>query len=257
MLALVAAVPLSAQVDPRLGSWTLTSAQSTLTPPNKLSITELAGPIHVVMTGDARLEFTAKPDGHDTAVQGNPAYNQVQLRRIDKRTGELKEKKDGAVVATIREKLSPDGNELTITTATPGHTDQIHVWTRAGGTRDPKDPLAGEWVENLSLTRLRQGLMLKFEPGPNGAVHFVGDFSYTARFDGKPYDLKGSRNDSVSLQVVDPHTVDAIYRRDDQVSQRDRWAVSADGQQLTVTTTATLESGQRLTETLGFKLKKP
>ncbi len=63
------------------------------------------------------------------------AFNQVELRRIDKRQAEVKEKKDGAVVATVREKLSSDGNELTITTASKGHADQITVWTRSGGAK--------------------------------------------------------------------------------------------------------------------------
>jgi hypothetical protein len=47
--------------------------------------------------------------------------------------------------------------------------------------------------------------------------------------------------------------VDAIYRRDDQVSQKDSWVVSADGQQMTLTSTGTLENGQRFTERLLFK----
>jgi hypothetical protein len=84
-------------------------------------------------------------------------------------------------------------------------------------------------------------------------VHFEGDYSYTARFDGKQYDLRNSRNDTVALQLVDPHTVDATYWRDDQVTQKDRWVVSADGQQMTLTTTGTLETGQRITEKLLFK----
>ena len=57
----------------------------------------------------------------------------------------------------------------------------------------------------------------------------------TARFDGKQYDLKNSRNDTVTLQLVDAHTVDSIYRRDDQLTQKDRWVVSADGKQMTLT----------------------
>ena len=115
------------------------------------------------------------------------------------------------------------------------------------------DPLAGEWTEDLGKTRLRQGLVVKFEPDGNGGVRFTGDFSYTARFDGKQYDLKNSRNDTVALQLVDPHTVDATYWRDDKAVQKDRWTVSADGQQMTLTTTATLETGQHLTENLVFK----
>ena len=100
---------------------------------------------------------------------------------------------------------------------------------------------------------MRQGLALKIETDASGAVHFLGDYSYTARFDGKQYDVTDSRNDTVVLERVDPRTVDCIYRRDDQITQKDRWVLSPDGQHLTVTTTGTLETGQRLSEELVFK----
>jgi hypothetical protein len=205
------------------------------------------------MSGDTHLDFTAKSDGHDTSVPGNPAFDQVELRRIGKRQAEVKEKKDGALVATVREKLSSDGNELTIATASAGHADQITVWTRSGGAKVAGDLLAGDWTQDLSKTRLRQGLVLKIEADGNDGVRFSGDFSYTARFDGKQYDLKNSRNDTVTLELVDPHTVDSIYRRDDQLAQKDSWVVSADGQQMTLTTAGTFETGQRVTEKLVFK----
>jgi hypothetical protein len=252
LLTLLAAIQPGA-TDPRIGSWTLVSAQSTLDPPNKLSVTALHDGVHVVMSGDTHLDFTAKSDGHDTPVSGNAAFNQVELRRIDKKQAEVKEKKDGAVVATVREKLSKDGNELTITTASRGHADQVTVWTRSGGAKVAADLLAGEWTQDLSKTRLRQGLVLKIEADGKDEVRFSGDFSYTARFDGKQYDLKNSRNDTVTLELVNPHTVDSIYRRDDQQAQKDRWEVSADGQQMTLTTTGTLETGQHGTEKLVFK----
>ena len=239
--------------DPRIGSWTLISAQSSLDPPNRLSITPLHDGVHVVMSGETRLDFTANWNGHDSSAPGNLAFNQIELRRIDKRQAEVKEKKDGVVVATVREKLSNDGNELTSTTMTRGQADKITVWTRSGGAKVAKDPFAGEWTQDLSKTRLRQGLVLKIEADGGGGVRFMGDFSYTARFDGKQYDLKNSRNDTVTIQLVDPHTVEAIYRRDNQVAQTDRWVVSSDGQRMTVSTTGTLETGQHLTERLTFK----
>jgi hypothetical protein len=251
LLALLAAFQPGA-ADPRTGSWTLVSAQSALDPPNKLSVTSLHDGVHVVMSGDTHLDFTAKSGGHNTPVPGNPAFNQVELRRIDKKQAEVKEKKDGVVVATIREKLSKDGNELTVTTVSAGHPDQITVWTRSGGAK-AGDLLAGEWIQDLSKTRLRQGLVVKIESDGNGGVRFSSDFSYTARFDGKQYTLKNSRNDTVTLELIDPHTVDSIYRRDDQVVQKDRWVVSADGQQMTLTTTGTMETGQHLIEKLMFK----
>jgi hypothetical protein len=209
--------------------------------------------MHIVMSGETRLDFTANSNGHDSNAPGNLGFNQIKLRRIDKKQAEVQEKKDGNLVATVREKLSNDGNELTTTTATAGRADKITVWTRTGGAKVAKDLFAGEWTQDLSKTRLRQGLVLKIDAEGTGAVHFLGDFSYTARFDGKPYDLKNSRNDTVTLELVDPHTVDAIYRRDDQVTQKDRWSVSGDGQQMTLSTAGTLETGQRVTEKLLFK----
>lgn len=252
LLAFFAAIQAGA-ADPRIGSWTLVSAQSALDPPNKLSITVLHGDVHVVMSGDKHLDFTAKADGHETAVPGNPAFDQAELHKINKKDVEVTEKKNGSVVATVHEKLSSDERELTSTSTSVGHPDQITVWTRTGGKKSVLDPLAGEWTEDLSKTRMRQGLPLKIEANGTDGVRFSGDFSYAAHFDGKQYDLRNSRNDTVTLQLVDPHTVNAIYRRDNQVTQKDTWVVSADGQQMTLTTTGTFESGQHITEKLVFK----
>jgi len=98
-----------------------------------------------------------------------------------------------------------------------------------------------------------QGLALKIEGDGKDGVRLSGDYSYDARFDGKEYDVKNSTNDTVTLQLVDSHTVDAIYRRDNQITQKDRWAVSADGTEMTVTVSGTLETGQQLKETLVFR----
>ncbi len=258
LLALTAALPPGSAPppvtrDPRIGSWTLISAQSSMDPPNKLSITDLQGAVHVVRSGDAHLDFTAKPDGHSSAVPGNPAFNQIELHRMGRKQVEVIEKKDGAVVGTLRSTLSKTANELTITTASKGRPDQTTVWTRSGGAKVAGDPLAGEWTEDLSKTRLRQGSVLKIEADGTGGVRFSSDFSYTARFDGKPYDVRNSRNDTVTLALADPHTVNAVYRRDNQITQKDTWTVSGDGQQMTLTTAGTFETGQRVTEKLVFK----
>jgi hypothetical protein len=226
-------------------------------PPNRLSITPQQGGLHVVMSGETHFDFTGSSNGHPSPAPGNLGFNQVQVRRIDKRQAEVTEKKDGAMVATVREKLSNDGNELTITTSTPGKSDQASVWVRSPGSKGAAkaghDPFAGDWTEDVSKTRLRQGMVLRIATDGRGGVRFSSDFSYTARFDGKPYDVQNGRNDTVTLQLVDSHTVDAIYRRDNQVTQKDRWQVSADGQQMTLSSTGTLETGQRFTEKLVFR----
>jgi hypothetical protein len=209
--------------------------------------------VHVVTQGETHLDFTGKFDGHEASVQGNPAFNQIELRRIGKRQVEIKEKKDGSLVATILDKLSNDGNEFTSTTSQTGHATQITVWTRTGGTKSADDPFGGEWAEDLSKTRLRQGLALKIAPDGNDGIRFSGDFSYTAHFDGKEYDLKNANNDTVTLALADAHTVNSIYKRDDKVTQKDAWVVSADGQQMTLTTTGVLQTGQHISEKMVFR----
>jgi hypothetical protein len=251
-LVLLAVMQLNA-ADPRLGSWTLVSAQSTLTPPNKLSIKPDHGGVHVVLSGETRMDFAAKWDGKETPVEGNPGFDHVELRKIDKLQSEVKEMKAGAVVSTVRDQLSKDGKELTITTTERNRAPRITVWTRGSGAKVADDPFAGDWTEDLSKSRMRQGLMLKIEADGADGVRFSGEYSYTGRFDGKPYDLKNSRNDTVQLELVDAHTVDAISKRDDQVTQKDHWVVSADGQQMTLTSTGTLETGQQVNENLVFR----
>lgn len=253
LLGLLAAALQMGGADPRIGSWTLVSAQSSLDPPNKLSITSQHGEVHVAISGETHVNFTAKLNGHDSSVQDNPAFNQIDLRRIDKHQVEVKEKKDGVVVVTIHDRLSSNANELTSKTSQAGHADKITVWRRSGGKKVANDLFSGEWTEDLSKSRMAQGMALQIEAEGNGGVHFSGDYSYSARFDGKEYDLKNSRNDTVSLQLVDAHTVDAIYKRDDQITQKDRWVVSADGTQMTLTTTGTLETGQQVKETMVFR----
>jgi hypothetical protein len=205
------------------------------------------------MSGETRLDFTAKKDGHETSVTGNPAFDQVEVHRVNKKQAEVEETKGGVVVATIHDKLSSNGSELTVTTVSKGHADKITVWTRSGGTKVAADPMAGEWTQDLGKTRMRQGLLIHIEADGGGGVRFFGEFSYTARFDGKQYDLRNSRDDTVTLQLIDSHTVDSIYRRDNQPAEKDRWVVSADGQQMSLTTSGTLETGQHINEKLTFR----
>lgn len=205
------------------------------------------------MTGEVKIDFTAKADGHDTPVPGNPAFNQVEVKRINGKQSEVQEMKDGVLVATVHLTLSNKNTELTIATTGSRHSDGVTVWTRTGGDKTPHDALAGEWMQDMSKTRLKQATVLKFDPDGGNGVQFTGGFSYSAHFDGKAYDLKGSRNDTVTLQANGPKTVVASYKRDGQETQKDVFTVSADGQQMTVKTTGTLETGQRLNEDLTFK----
>ena len=251
LAGIIAALQLGA-ADPRLGTWKLIHAQSTMDPPRKLAVTSERDRVHVLISGSQPIEFTAKWDGRNYPVPNVAAFNQIAVHRLSRGRTELIQKKDGAVVATVRDQLSSDGKELTAVTIQKGHPNQISIWERTGGDKNPDNPFAGQWTEDLSQSRLRQGLVLKIEPvGPDG-VRYSGDFRYEAKLDGKEYTVTNSRDDTVALKLIDAHTVESVYKRDEQVGDRDRWALSADGQELTVTTTGTLETGERIHEVLGF-----
>jgi hypothetical protein len=255
MLKLIWIVAFAARLfaaDPRIGTWKLVAADSSLDPPRVLSISHAGKGVHVSISG-VNVDFTSNWDGHDNHVQNIPAFNQIVMRRIGKNQAEIKEKKNGALVATLHDKISNDGKELTTTTVQPGRDDEITVWERTGGKRDAGNPFIGEWTQDFSKTRLRQGLIVKIEPSGKDGVHFSGDFSYTANLDGRDYPLKDSRDDTVALALIDPHTVDATYKRGDEIGDQDRWVVSPDGQQLTVTTTGSLGTGERIKEKLVFR----
>jgi hypothetical protein len=57
--------------------------------------------------------YTAKLDGKDYAVKGAYDYNSVSLKRIDDRTIEETDKRDGKIVGVAKMTVSPDGKKMT------------------------------------------------------------------------------------------------------------------------------------------------
>lgn len=114
--------------DPRIGTWTLNTARSSFSPgPAPRSITLKVVPsgegetvTAEIVVADGRQivsQYTANYDGKDYPLTGSPTADTVSLKRIDVRTTERVDKKDGTVVQTIRRVVSADGKTMN-TTAT-------------------------------------------------------------------------------------------------------------------------------------------
>ena len=112
--------------DPRTGMWKLNAAKSTYKPgPAPKTQTVRIEPSgqgeHVrseaINTNGTRVitEYTAAFDGTDYPLKGSPVANTVSLKRIDARTTERIDKKDGQVMLVYRRVVSPDGKTMTVT----------------------------------------------------------------------------------------------------------------------------------------------
>jgi hypothetical protein len=123
LLAGVAA--LSAADDPLAGTWQLNMAKSQYNPgpaPEKATVTIQSDGTTMTLKGESTYEgkpyvttYTAKLDGTPASVQGSPVVDTVTVRKIDDRTREFKNMKDGKTVGESRAVVSADGKTATVT----------------------------------------------------------------------------------------------------------------------------------------------
>lgn len=132
--ALVLPPALAAQAPALFGTWTVNLERSTFTtnpPPFKretCTIEPWEGGVRVsydivgTRGGITHVEWTGRFDGRDYPVQGVDDVLTNAYRQLDDRTYDVVIKADGAVAATARVAISPDGQ--TITTVTTGRNAQ-------------------------------------------------------------------------------------------------------------------------------------
>jgi hypothetical protein len=112
--------------DPRTGTWQLNVTKSTYkpgpAPKSQIVRIEPSGQgEHVrseaLNTNGTRVvtEYTAAFDGIDYPLTGSPVANTVSLKRIDARTTERVDKKDGQVMLVYKRVVSTDGKTMTVT----------------------------------------------------------------------------------------------------------------------------------------------
>jgi hypothetical protein len=121
----------SAQTDPRVGTWKLNLAKSKYVPgptPKSLSITyeATATGLTSLATGTDQEGKPINPnknkvtiilDGKDHKTETtNAVYNTTAWTRVDANTWNVVRKKDGKTTQTVKNVVSKDGKTLTITT---------------------------------------------------------------------------------------------------------------------------------------------
>jgi hypothetical protein len=124
-LALAASATLYGQAkEPWVGTWRLNTTKSTYSPGPKpvsstVTVQASEGGIKQVTEqslglGASKSEFTARFDGKDYPIRGNPNAEVVALRRIDDSNYEVLLKMSGKVTITSRVSISGDGKTRTV-----------------------------------------------------------------------------------------------------------------------------------------------
>lgn len=119
------AVAVSFASSPNLGTWKLNEAKSkipAMAPKNNTVVYQAEGDnVKVTVDGTdgagkpSHNQWTGKFDGKDYPLTGDPNANTRSYKKVDDRTTELTNKKDGKVTATGRIVVSADGKSRTVT----------------------------------------------------------------------------------------------------------------------------------------------
>jgi len=112
--------------DPPAGTWKLNVNKSKFSPgpaPQSATVKYEETDNGIKRTGETvtadgkntSFEYTARYDGNDYPVTGNPSADTIALKRINDRTVEATLKKNGKVVTRARRVISADGKTMTLT----------------------------------------------------------------------------------------------------------------------------------------------
>ena len=113
-------VALAQAPDPAAGTWSINLAKSKFSPgpaPKSQTLKYEATEGGVKLSVDivnasgesSHSEYSAKYDGKDYPVTGNPNADTISLKRIDSHSFEAQWKKDGKPTMTVRTTISKDG----------------------------------------------------------------------------------------------------------------------------------------------------
>ncbi|MGA9185286.1 MAG: hypothetical protein WBZ32_08310 [Candidatus Acidiferrales bacterium] len=80
------------------------------------------------MSDPAGVSFTANLDGKEYPVKGSYAYDSISLERLDERSLEETDKRDGVVVQVSKMTVAPDGKTMIIV-STDKLTGRLSTYT--------------------------------------------------------------------------------------------------------------------------------
>lgn len=178
--------------------------------------------------------YKLKADGIDHPIPGNPRYDTMSIVVVNDHTLTRTAKKAGAKVAETTVTVSPDGTRMTeqqiVTGMGPRPVGLTAQLSRVSGGAQGSHKVSGTWqLIESDLTNHDEDTTYRI----NGDTVSMSDHmgrSFTAKIDGVDAPYKGTPEfTSVSLKLIDNHTLEETDKKDGQPVLVMRWAIDPDG----------------------------
>jgi len=183
--------------------------------------------------------WAVKADGTDQPVTDQDV-DTLNVKEVDAKTVTVVGKKDAKVAFEQTVTVSADGKTLTVKgVAHPPNSDNPVEYTttlkRVGTAHPDVHATSGRWqVVSGQASENAQVTTYKVDGDELKMTRPTGE-SYSAKFDGKDYSVKGSYGyDQVSLKRVNDNSFEETDKLNGKVIEVDTWTVSKDGKTLTV-----------------------
>jgi len=178
--------------------------------------------------------YKIKADGHDHAISGNPDYDTLSITLVDDRSVKKVAKKGGNTVVESEMIVSDDGQKLTerqtIYFMAPRPIEFTTHSSRLSAGSPGAHQISGTWrMTDGDVSNHAEDTIFRVTGNTLAMSDRMGR-SFSAKLDGMEAPYNGSDEfTSVSLKMLDDHTIEEFDRRGGRVVKISRWSVGSDG----------------------------
>jgi hypothetical protein len=234
-LGLVSLSPLAVAQSVFNGTWR--PDPQTFSPTRKPDVVELDNGVYDCQT--CTPPYKVKADGQDQSISGNPYYDTLSVTTIDDRTVLKTAKKGGKAVVETKSVVSSDGKiktEMqTMYDMAPRPIEMTSHSSRVSAGSQGSHVISGGWrMTDADVSNHAEDTIFKVSGDTLSMSDRMGR-SFSAKLDGTEGPYIGSDEfTSVSLKMIDSHTIEESDKKGGKVVKISRWAVGPDGKTIHV-----------------------
>jgi hypothetical protein len=184
-------------------------------------------------------KYKIKADGHAQAIVGNPYYDTLTIAVIDDRTIRKTAKKAGKTIAESTFEVSADGSteteRQTLYDMAPRPIEMTSHSSRVAARSAGSHMISGTWrMTDADTSNHAEDTIFNVSGGTLRMSDRMGR-SFVAKLDGSEAKYNGSDEyTSVSLKMINSHTIEESDSKDGRVLKISRWSVDPDGKTMHV-----------------------